>query len=287
MTYLAEEIDSQPALWRRAAELAQPIVPDGARVAVLGCGTSWFIAQSYAALREGRGETDAFTPTEAPLERGYDAIVAISRSGTTTEVVDALARVDPSTPVIAIVGDVQTPLALRATHVVDLGFADERSVVQTRFATSALALLRASLGEDLSVAISQAEAAVGWEPPEALLTAEQLTFLGTGWSLGLAHEAALKLREASQSWTESYSAMEYRHGPISIAAEGRVTWMLGAPPTGLAEDIAATGALLVADGLDPLADLVRVHRLALARALHRGLDPDRPRNLTRSVILSQ
>jgi len=34
-----------------------------------------------------------------------------------------------------------------------------------------------------------------------------------------------------------------------------------------------------------MAELVRVHRLALALARARGLDPDRPRNLTRSVIL--
>jgi fructoselysine-6-P-deglycase FrlB-like protein len=43
---------------------------------------------------------------------------------------------------------------------------------------------------------------------------------------------------------------------------------------------------LVALGRDPLADLVVVHRLAAALASARGLDPDNPRHLTRSVILA-
>jgi fructoselysine-6-P-deglycase FrlB-like protein len=93
------------------------------------------------------------------------------------------------------------------------------------------------------------------------------------------------MREASQSWTESYPAMEYRHGPISIAAPGRVTWMFGAAPDGLREDVEATGAGFVQHDRDPVADLVLVQRVALERARDRGLNPDNPRHLTRSVVL--
>ena len=94
------------------------------------------------------------------------------------------------------------------------------------------------------------------------------------------------MREASQSWTESYPAMEYRHGPISIAAPGRVTWMFGPAPAGLREEVTDAGALFVQHDGDPLADLVLVQRVALERARARGLDPDTPRHLTRSVVLS-
>ncbi|WP_208292742.1 SIS domain-containing protein [Naumannella halotolerans] len=117
------------------------------------------------------------------------------------------------------------------------------------------------------------------------MTAEQTTFLGTGWTIGLAHEAALKNREASQSWTESYPAMDYRHGPIAIAAPNRVVWAFGPLPEGLAEQIETTGAGAVEPAIDPLASLVLAQRVALERALARGLDPDHPRSLTRSVIL--
>jgi fructoselysine-6-P-deglycase FrlB-like protein len=37
---------------------------------------------------------------------------------------------------------------------------------------------------------------------------------------------------------------------------------------------------------DPLADLIRAQRSAVELATARGLDPDRPRHLTRSVILT-
>ena len=49
----------------------------------------------------------------------------------------------------------------------------------------------------------------------------QITFLGRGWTVGLAREAALKCREAAAFWAEAYPAMDYRHGPISIAAPRR------------------------------------------------------------------
>jgi fructoselysine-6-P-deglycase FrlB-like protein len=93
------------------------------------------------------------------------------------------------------------------------------------------------------------------------------------------------MREAAGAWTEAYPAMEYRHGPISITGPNRVAWAFGPVPDGLAADIARTGGVLEASGLDPLADLVRAQRLAVAIAEARGLDPDTPRNLTRSVIL--
>ena len=120
---------------------------------------------------------------------------------------------------------------------------------------------------------------------QAWLAAGQFTFLGRGWAHGIAREAGLKMREAAQAWTESYPSMEYRHGPISIAEPGRVVWHFGPDQDDLRADVAPTGALFVDHPQDPQVDLLRVQRLAGALAVHRGLDPDRPRHLTRSVIL--
>lgn len=119
----------------------------------------------------------------------------------------------------------------------------------------------------------------------ALRDVEQVTFLGTGWTVGLANEA-LKLRETAQFWAESYPATEYRHGPISIATTGRAVWAFGAVPDGLAEQVAATGAHFEHRNIHPLAELVRLHRLCLLRAELAGLDPDAPRHLTRSIVLA-
>jgi fructoselysine-6-P-deglycase FrlB-like protein len=275
---------------------------------VIGCGTSWFIAQAYAALREqgGHGETDAFAASEFPQRRAYDRVIALTRSGTTSEVLDLLARLGGSTAATAITADPATPVMKLAGNAVVLDFADEESVVQTRFATTALALLRAHLETEGALpagvrTVAQAALDAGRalaEPlPEGALTAGQISFLGTGWTYGLAQEAALKMREAAGAWTEAYPAMEYRHGPIAITGPGRAVWTFGALPAGLGADVTRVGGLLIAGSgadadagagrpaLDPMADLVRVHRLAVAAAEADGRDPDRPRNLTRSVIL--
>jgi fructoselysine-6-P-deglycase FrlB-like protein len=306
MSHVQAEIASQPECWLQAAELAGAAgLPEpGERVAAVGCGTSWFMAQAYAALREraGHGETDAFQASEFPAGRGYDRIVAITRSGTTTEVLDLLAAARGRTT--AITADRAQPAAMLATDAVVLDFADERSVVQTRFATSTLALLRAHLGEDLERAVGDAEVAVRLPLPLDPSEVEQITFLGRGWTVGLAAEAALKCREAAGFWAEAYPAMDYRHGPMAIAGPRRVVWAFGEIPPGLADEVEATGAAFVhsrhhggygalgrwsggREPLDPMADLIVAQRLAVQLAADRGRNPDEPRNLRRSVVLTQ
>ncbi|MES9511122.1 sugar isomerase [Streptomyces sp. NPDC000609] len=292
MSFVEIETASQPECWRRAAELARTqsaaLPAAGERIAVVGCGTSFYMAQAYAALREGsgQGESDAFAASEFPVGRGYDRVVALTRSGTTTEVLELLDRLRGTTRTVAITADPNTPVMTAADDIVVLDFADEQSVVQTRFATTLLTLLRAHLGLHTEDVVRDAETALAEPLPEGLVDCTQFTFLGRGWTAGLANEAALKMKEASLSWTESYPAMEYRHGPISIATSGTATWMFGTAPEGLEEQVLATGARWVQSALDPLAELVRVQRLAIARAAARGLDPDSPRHLTRSVVLT-
>jgi fructoselysine-6-P-deglycase FrlB-like protein len=287
------EVASQPACWRRAAELAPQVAnllpAPGERVAVAGCGTSWFIAQSYAVAREasGQGETDAFAASEMPATRRYDRVLVLSRSGTTTEILRLLAQLRGSAPTVLITADAATPAASAADAVIALDFADEQSVVQTRFATTELALLLAHTGEHVITMAAGAERVLAQELPPELTGARQFTFLGTGWTCGLASEAALKLREAAGLWTEAYPAMEYRHGPIAVTGPGSVVWLLGPAPEGLTDEVAAAGGVAWESRESPLAELVRVQRLAAAIARARGLDPDRPRNLTRSVILLQ
>ncbi|MGB3827905.1 MAG: SIS domain-containing protein [Ornithinimicrobium sp.] len=293
---MTAETFSQPHVWSAATARLEEFAPflprDGERVAVLGCGTSWFMAQAYAALREERGQglTDAYSASEHRLARDYDRVVLLTRSGTTTEVCRVLEELRESgTAHVSIVATPGTPVVQRSAAVVVLPEADEQSVVQTRFATTALAVLRASLGDDLAPAIADARAVLDEPEQEALsnlVDVDQVTFLGHGWTVGLANEAALKLREAAQFWTESYPAMEYRHGPISIAAPGRAVWAFGAVPDGLGAEVQATGAHFEHRSIDPMAELVRVHRYSLLRARLAGLNPDEPRNLTRSIVLT-
>jgi fructoselysine-6-P-deglycase FrlB-like protein len=291
MSVTREEISSQPQMWRQVADLLPEVAgrlpASGERVAIIGCGTSYFIAQAVAVAREtaGHGETDAFVASEMPAGRPYDLVVAISRSGTTTEVVRCLEALTEGVRSLAISAVPGTPVVSTADDAIVLAFADETSIVQTRFATTALALLRAHVGHDLSEAIADAQALLDQPLPAQPADFEHFVFLGHGWTVGLASEAALKFREAGQAWAESYPAMEYRHGPISVARPGTLVWFVGDADPALVRDVRATGATVVERTLDPMAELVALQSGAVTLAEAKGLDPDTPQHLTRSVVL--
>ncbi len=291
MSFLTEEIASQPECWSKAialADLAGPALPaPGERVAVIGCGSSLNVARCYASLREaaGHGETDAFPASEV-RDRRYDRMVFVSRTGTTTEVLGALRRVPPGIMTTAVAANPDAPLPQEADTVVLLDFADERSVVSSRFITSSILLLRAHLGADVRALPDEAARELSRPLPPGLTERTEFTFLGCGWAAAVADEAALKLREASRTWAESYPAMEYRHGPISVSDSGTVVWALGEVPPDLLADARHTGALVITSAADPLAGLIGAQRLAALLAERKGIDPDRPRALSRSVILA-
>ncbi|MFK0195208.1 SIS domain-containing protein [Kitasatospora sp. NPDC090308] len=301
-TAVAAEIAGRPECRHRAMAVETTALPaPGERVAVVGCGTPLHVARAYGVLREtaGAGEADAFAASEYPSGRRYDRVPAITRSGPTTEVLAAPARARAAgIPTTAVTGDPATPVATAADALVDLSFADGRSVVRTRFATTALALLRTGLGltpadlPEQAAAATAATAAIAAEPPEDALAAGQFTFPGAGRTVGPAGEAALKLGEAAGAWTESYPAMEYRHGPVGGSGPDRPVRFPGGPPADLPDRVAASGAQVAASGArvasgrrDPLAEPVRARRLTVALAGAGGHDPDHPRNLTRSVVL--
>jgi len=292
MSYLADEIASQPECWAKAIEMAAsagPALPArGERVAVIGCGSSLNVARCYAALREaaGHGETDAFPASEVPATRRYDEMVYISRTGTTTEVLDALRQAPERARTTAVTADPGSPLLREAGRVLLLDFADERSVVSSRFITSSIVLLRAHLGADVRALPEAAARELARPLPPGLAERTEFTFLGRGWAAAVADEAALKLREASRTWAESYPAMEYRHGPISVSDGNTVVWALGDVPPGLLADARRTGALVISSAADPLTGLIGAQRLAAMLAKRKGVDPDQPRALSRSVILA-
>ena len=293
MNITSLEIDSQPEVWRKSLALLDDAIRlltrKGERVLVIGCGTSAYVAESFALLREeaGFGETDAAYASEPRPWRSYDAVIGITRSGTTTEVIDALRAVPAGVRKVVVTGVADSPCAALADEVLLLDFADEQSVVQTRFPTTFLFLSRAAFGEDVSDLPDRAAAALTAGAPAAPEGFDHVVYLGRGWTYGLAQEAALKIREAAQAWAESYPLLDYRHGPLAVAHEGSLVWFIGAQDDELARDIEATGAIVV-QGIadDPLIELALAQKLAVRTATERGLDPDQPRHLTRSIVLS-
>src|ERR1700761_6966666 len=292
MTYFSTELASQPSVWRQAQaltdELRSKLPADGTRVGILGCGTSLYVAQAAAIYREhqGAGETDAYPGSEVPAKRAWDELIAISRSGTTTEIIHALKAIPHGRPVLGIVGEAGSPVGQHLTKELDLPFADEQSVVQTRFATTVLALLLGAYGWDVEASAQRAERYLTETLPDWAGDIKQFVFLGRGVGSAIAQEAALKFREILATWRERYATMEYRHGPISAINERSLVWILDDQEPSIDEQIRATGARLIRGEGDPLSELVRIHRFAEGLVDLRGINPDQPPHISRSVVLA-
>lgn len=286
-TITESEVFSQPEVWARVIAESpgtDKVLPQaGTPVLFVGCGTSYYIGSAYAAARNaaGLGRTRAAIASEIDHVEPDETLVVLSRSGTTGDVLDFLRRVGDEHHVIGIIGTDGSPLVGLCQEVVLLDYADEESVVQTRFATSALTVLRASLGQDLSTLSHHGEMALAMPVPAPL--PKHVVFLGAGWTLGVAHEAALKCLESAGVWVEAYAAREYQHGPISAADAQTLVWSFTELTPEIGDPIVATGAKVVHVDLDPQAALVAAHRLALALAADAGRNPDHPVHLARSV----
>lgn len=290
--HLAREIASQPETWERV--LAEPdrvletLPQHGVPVVAAGCGTSYYIAASYARRREATGApTRAAVASELDTLRPGEVLLLLSRSGTTRDVLELARRFAGSTRLVGVVGAPGTPLVSACDAAVLLDYADEESVVQTRFATAALTLLRRSLGEDLAGLPDGARRVLA--APAPVGEHDHVVFLGTGPAVTLAAEAALKCLEAAGVWAESYPVAEYLHGPIAAAGERTLVWSLSAVPDRVASAVQATGATLRLPRTDlgradAQLELVGCQLLALELARRRGRDPDHPAHLGRSVV---
>jgi glucosamine--fructose-6-phosphate aminotransferase (isomerizing) len=141
---------------------------------------------------------------------------------------------------------------------------------------------------------------------EALKPARNLFVLGRGVGLGVAYEAALKLKETCGLHAEGYSSAEVRHGPIAILHKGMPVLMFGQNDesrSGLeavARELSNEGVHVLfagskLDGVDelptlpshpliePLLMAQSFYRAAATLSVARGLDPDRPPRLEKAT----
>ena len=287
----AEELASQPDAWATALRLPPDQVAllpgTGEPTLVVGCGTSYYVGDAYAFLRtdSGAGRTRAAIPSELNWIDD-EHIVVISRSGTTADVVELVRQRRRSHRITAILGAVDSPLGELCDRVVDLGFADERSIVQTRFATTVLTVLRASIGQASEALVDDARRALD-RPLPAVPTdrprcARRCSSATGGRSVSPTRPPSRCARPRARGPrpTRSANTSTVRSRP---QAGTSLVWSFDPLPDSVASEVAATGATIYVDDLDPQAGLVLVHRLAveLARA---GRDPDAPPFLNRSVL---
>jgi glucosamine--fructose-6-phosphate aminotransferase (isomerizing) len=149
------------------------------------------------------------------------------------------------------------------------------------------------------------------ELAEGLKDRENFFYIGRGIGVPTALEGALKLKEISYIHAEGLSAGELKHGPLALIEDG-VPVVAIAPNgktfdkmLGNMEEAKARGAYIIALGsserlkefdafiempdldelLTPIPYIVPLQLLAYHLAVLRGNDPDKPRNLAKSVTV--
>ena len=216
-----------------------------------GCGTSFYLAQIASQLfgRLSGFRTRALPASEilifpdAAIPRRDDCLlVAISRSGTTTEMVlaEKKAREELGVPTLAVSCEQEADLAGNSLHRLAFPFQREESVVMTgSFTTMLLSIValaarvsgpeRAPARFDALPAASEAVMMAHKSLMKEIADQADLrdfVFLGQGPYFGLANEAALKMQEMAIVSSLSFHCLEYRHGPMSTVTPNTLITIL-------------------------------------------------------------
>jgi glutamine---fructose-6-phosphate transaminase (isomerizing) len=273
------------------------------RLGVLTSSAAPSVSSVYAAKADLRGTV----------------MLAISQSGASPDLLATVANAKRAGAMIVALVNVETsPLAHAADYTFPLCAGTEQSVAATKSYIGALAAiihLVALWSEDeglldaLAKAPSQLDRAwkLDWYPAlEYLRAARDLYVVGRGLGLGVAQEAALKLKETCGLHAEALSAAELRHGPMALVHPGFPVLIFaqndethGGVET-LAAELAARGAQVLLAGanapktlilateeggarahpaIQPMLIIQSFYRMVNALALARGFDPDRPPHL--------
>ncbi|HET9865607.1 MAG TPA: SIS domain-containing protein [Steroidobacteraceae bacterium] len=270
--------------------------------------------------------TPALTSSAAPsLSSIYDAgtdlrdalFIAISQSGRSPDLLAATANAKSRGALtLALCNSPDSPLMQAADIAVPLHAGPEKSVAATKSyiaSLAAVAQLVAHWSQDLALSASLAQLpeqlARAWRcdwnaAVQVLADAVNLYVVGRGFGLGIAQEAALKLKETCGLHAEAFSSAEVRHGPMALVGAGFPVLMFAqdddtrAGIESLAGEFAARGArVLLAGGqapraialptisapavLEPVLAIQSFYAMANALSLARGLDPDRPPHLNK------
>jgi glutamine---fructose-6-phosphate transaminase (isomerizing) len=330
-TYL--EIKSQTGAWAQAIDLAGkislPQAEDYDQLIFTGCGSTFYLSMFVAALYQeltGRparavpgGELLLNPQTVMPAGRSC-LLVAISRSGTTTETVKAVENFQASkSGDVLVISNYDEILSQMTASSIVISQGQEESVAQTRsFASMVVAatVLCARLAgrKDLLDCISSLPGAGDrllreYEPAARRLGEDldydRFYFLGSGIRYGLACEANLKMKEMSLTHSEAFHFLEFRHGPMSMVNQkavviGLVSQSNFSHETAVMHEMQALGGKTVALGetggdivlesglpesLGGVLYLPVLQLMAFYRSLKKGLNPDKPNNLSAVIKL--
>ncbi len=333
--YTYTEIMSQPEVWSETLQTLQDYVSDIKRmlskgydqILFTGCGSTYYLALAAASLYQkttgipakGLPASEIWLYPDFSYNKNHKTLlVAISRSGTTTETLRAVEHFKHHAK-----GDVLTlscyPTTLSTLGDLNIVLAagQEQSIAQTRaftvlyLATTALSMIQENKSlETLRPLSATCKHLLSTHAAMAKsfgsnLELERFYFLGSGPRYGLACELSLKMKEMTLSHSEPFHFMEFRHGPKSMVNDQTLIIALlsetnlaheqavlkdmekqGAQILSLAETNASISfASSIPEDYRNVLYLPIIQLLAFDRSIAKGLNPDKPNNLEAVVVL--
>lgn len=330
--YTYQEIKTQTEAWEQALDVTRaaslPKAADYEQVVFTGCGSTYYLSLAAAALYQGlTGRPARAVPgselllnTPTVLTNAKTLLVAVSRSGTTTETVKATQKFkEERRGEILVISNYDEVLSRSADFNIVIDKGQEESVAQTRsfasmFVAASAFCARMAGRDDLLESMCGLPAAgdrlMNRYESFAKSLGENLDFdrfyfLGSGSRYGLACEVNLKMKEMTLTHSEPFHVLEFRHGPMSMvspkaavlgllsdanrAQEAKVLSemkTLGGTVIGLGEgDADVIFESGVAESVRGVLYLPVLQLMAYYRSVAKGLNPDRPSNLTAVVKL--
>jgi glucosamine--fructose-6-phosphate aminotransferase (isomerizing) len=306
-------------------EKSVEMIEDADRVFLTACGTASFAAMLGAKyLREKGFEAYSEQAHEfeymASDVKEDDLVIAVSQSGETADLLSALDEVDA--PVLSVTNVVGSTLARNSDHNMYINAGPEIGVASTKAFTAQMTVLKLvsySLDEGLEYARNSLLETAGkieemlednretiYELSEFISEKDDVYFIGRNKGRELAMEASLKLKELSYIHSEAFPGGEFKHGTLSLIEEGVpvVAFTLDDKTNTLSNAIEASsrGAELI--GVDTeeheafdhlirtpedenreILEVIPFQLLAYETSLLRENDPDKPRNLAKSVTV--
>lgn len=337
-SFTYQEITTQTAAWADALDTMDQaraglleLWKEGYRQVIFtGCGSTYYLSLAAAAgFQAQTGISSRAVPgselllnSATVLTSEKTLLVAVSRSGSTTETLRAVEKFKRERPekVVGITNYADQPLAGMADLALVIPKGQENSVAQTRsFASmyvAAVALAAILAGQDSDFQAMRALPAAGkrlFSQYEDFarslgedLSVDRFYFLGSGLRYGLACETNLKMKEMTLTHSESFHFLEFRHGPMSMVTPSAVVvGMLSdsqrAQEQKVLEEMRGLGGRIVSLGesnadvemKSGIPEAVRgvlylpvLQLMACYRSFAKGLSPDHPTHLSRVVELN-
>ncbi len=339
--YTREEILSQPEAWMKAIDVLKRNIEtiEGfstlnhhQQVLFTGCGSTYHLARAGAIVFQELTGTPAnglpaseiwqssagsFLPSEAQV------LIAISRSGETTETLQACEKIrhNPKARIMTLVCVPDSRLAKMGDVNLEFPSGAEKSIAQTRAFTtlylgvvgmSAIAARKSAILEGLRMLPRPARLMLDGEQERAALhggnlVIDRIYFLGSGGRFGLACELSLKMKEMSLTHSEAFHFMEFRHGPKAMVNDSTIVVGLVSESNKKQElavlnEVGELGAEIITIGenntdvsfnsgveevLRNILYLPFGQMMAFERSIAKGLDPDHPIHLDAVVKLTQ